>query len=58
MINLVDSINGLSAQWGEAMWAAVWQSTILAAGILILTLFLKGTMVEKSGVERRICSAR
>ena len=41
MTNLVEYINGLSAHWVGGMWNAVWQSTVLAFGILLLTLCLK-----------------
>ncbi|MDX9975620.1 MAG: M56 family metallopeptidase [FCB group bacterium] len=34
--------NALASQWTGTLWSAFWQSTVLAAAILVLTSLLKG----------------
>lgn len=41
MPELIEVTNEFAARWAEAMWAAVWQSSILAITILTLSVLLK-----------------
>jgi len=41
MYGLVTVANGLAGRWAAAMWPAIWQSTVLAAVVFLLTLFLR-----------------
>ena len=37
----VDFANVWSERWGDAMWAAVWQSALLAGVVLVVTVCLR-----------------
>ncbi|MCL4695412.1 MAG: M56 family metallopeptidase, partial [Candidatus Hydrogenedentes bacterium] len=41
MPELIDVTNEFAARWAGVMWAAVWQSSVLAAAILGITLLLR-----------------
>jgi beta-lactamase regulating signal transducer with metallopeptidase domain len=42
MDGLVEVLNEASCVWADAMWAALWQSSLLAGGVLGVTALCKG----------------
>jgi internalin A len=41
MASMVEVINGIADSWMEVMWAALWQSSLLAGAILIVGVLFK-----------------
>lgn len=41
MEGIIDGVNGASGVWGDVMWPALWQSTLLAGGVLAVTAIRK-----------------
>ena len=41
MNTFVEWLNQLAIRWSDVIWLIIWQSTVLAGGILLVSIFLR-----------------